>query len=121
MRSLSASGGVEKTVRPRKSKTGRSAEVTRLLKNWPMAYRTLPMTSTNPGLFGSGKSSLGDGLGEGVGLGVWLGVGLAVTVTSGDGVRSGAARWASASVEPLPTSKAATARKRRRRRTPTPR
>ena len=37
MRSLSASGGVEKTVRPRKSKTGRSAEVTRLLNHWLIA------------------------------------------------------------------------------------
>ncbi len=41
-RSLSASGGVEKTVCPRKSKTGRGADVTRFENHWLIAYRTLP-------------------------------------------------------------------------------
>ena len=61
MRSLSASGGVEKTVWPRKSKTGRRADVTRFENHWLIAYRTLPTKSKKPGLSGSGKSSLGEG------------------------------------------------------------
>src|SRR6266545_5047511 len=72
------------------------------------------MTSTNPGLSGSGKSSLGDGSGEGVGLGDWLGVALDDTVDSGDGVGSGACRRARASGAPPATSNVATANVRSR-------